>query len=135
MATTTNGIYYPTSSDPIAPLEGVFSTMATSVDTAITTINTSFNDAVKIIKSGVTSSFTVGTSVGNSTTVAVTFSSTPVAFSASPAITATLSMAATGSAYAVAIFGVSATGFTAKVTRVNGTTNDGDLFINWIARS
>ena len=120
MATTTNGIYYPTSSDPIAPLEGVFSTMATSVDTA-----------VKKIQSGVSSSFVVGTTVGNSNTITVTF---PVAFSAAPAITTSLSMTAAGSAYTLAIYAVSATQFTAKVTRVNGTTNDGNLFVNWIAR-
>ena len=35
MAVTSKNIYYPTSSDSVAPLEAVFSTMASSIDTAI----------------------------------------------------------------------------------------------------
>lgn len=35
MATTTKGIYYPTSTDTITPLESVFATVASSVDAAI----------------------------------------------------------------------------------------------------
>lgn len=35
MATTSKGIYYPTSTDTITPLESVFSTVASSVDAAI----------------------------------------------------------------------------------------------------
>lgn len=120
MALTTNGIYYPTSSDPIAPLEGVFSTMATSIDTA-----------VKRIQSGKSTNFTVGTTVGNNNEVTITFAT---AFSAVPAITATLEMAAAGSAYAIAVHSVTTTNFKVKVTRVNGTTNDGNLQIDWIAR-
>jgi hypothetical protein len=120
MALTTNGIYYPTSGDPIAPLEGVFSNMATSIDSA-----------VKRIQSGVSSTFIVGTTVGNSNEVTVTY---PVAFSAAPAIVATLEMAAAGSAYTVAVHSVTTTNFKVKVTRVNGTTNDGTLDVNWIAR-
>jgi len=120
MATTTNGIYYPTSSDNIAPLESVFATMATSVDTA-----------VKRIQSGRSSAITVGTTVGNSNTTTITFSP---AFSAAPFITGNVQMTASGSAYNVSFFGVSATGATAKVTRVAGTTSDGNLFVNWNAR-
>jgi hypothetical protein len=44
-------------------------------------------------------------------------------------------MSATGSAYNVSFFGVSTTGCTAKITRVAGTSNDGNLFVNWIARN
>jgi hypothetical protein len=121
MATTTNGIYYPTSSDNIAPLESVFSTMATSIDTA-----------VKKIESGTTTATTVGTTVGNANTVAITFAS---AFAAAPSIVGSVQMSATGSAYNVSFFGVSTTGCTAKITRVAGTSNDGNLFVNWIARN
>jgi hypothetical protein len=120
MATTTNGIYYPTSGDNIAPLESHFSTMATSIDTA-----------VKKIESGSSSTFTVGTSVGNSNEVTITFAS---AFSAAPSINATLEMTAAGSAYALAVHSVTTTTFKVKVTRVNGTSNDGNLQIDWIAR-
>lgn len=35
MATTAKGIYYPTSTDAITPLESVFSTVASSVDEAV----------------------------------------------------------------------------------------------------
>jgi hypothetical protein len=121
MATTTNGIYYPTSGDNIAPLESVFATMATSVDAA-----------VKRIQSGRSSSFTVGTTVGNSNTVAITFSP---AFSAAPFISGSVQMTASGSAYSVSFFGVTGAGCTAKITRVSGTSSDGNLFVNWIARN
>jgi hypothetical protein len=121
MATTTNGIYYPTSSDNIAPLESVFATMASSVD-----------DAVKKIESGKSTAFTVGTTVGNSNTTAITFAS---AFATVPSIVGSVQMNATGSAYSVSFHEVSETGCTAKVTRVAGTTNDGNLFVNWIARA
>ncbi len=121
MATTTNGIYYPTSSDNIAPLESVFATMATSID-----------DAVKTIDSGKSAAFIVGTTVGNSNTVAITFAAT---FAAAPSIMGSVEMSATGSAYTVNFFGVTTAGCTAKITRVAGTSSDGNLFVNWIARS
>ncbi len=121
MATTTNGIYYPTSSDSIAPLESVFSTMASSID-----------DAVKTIDSGKSSAVTVGTTVGNSNTVAITFAAT---FAAAPSIMGSVEMTASGSAYTVNFFGVTTTGCTAKITRVAGTSSDGNLFVNWIARN
>ena len=121
MATTTNGIYYPTSSDNIAPLESVFSTMATSIDTA-----------VKKIQSGTTTAITVGTTVGNSNTAAITFAT---AFAAAPSIVGSVQMTATGSAYTVNFFAVTTTGCTAKITRVAGTSDDGNLFVNWIARN
>ena len=35
MATTAKGIYYPTSTDAITPLESVFSTVASSIDEAV----------------------------------------------------------------------------------------------------
>ena len=120
MATTINGIYYPTSSDNIAPLESVFTTLADSVDAA-----------VKKIESGKSTAFTVGTTVGNSNTVAITFAS---AFASAPSIVGSVEMTATGSAYSVSFHGASTAGCTAKVTRVAGTSDDGNLFVNWIAR-
>ena len=120
MATTTNGIYYPTSSDNIAPLESHFATMATSIDTA-----------VKSIRAGRSSTFTVGTTVGNSNTTTITFSP---AFSAAPYITGNVQMSASGSAYSVSFHAVTATSAVAEVTRVTGTSSDGNLQVNWIAR-
>lgn len=120
MATTPNGIYYPTSSDNIAPLEAVFATMASSID-----------DAVKSIQSGKSSAVTVGTTVGNANTAAITFAT---AFATAPSITGSVQMTATGSAYTVNFFAVTTTGCTAKVTRVAETSDDGNLFVNWIAR-
>lgn len=43
MATTANhSIYYPTSGDPVTPLESVFATQASSTDAALTTVNNKF---------------------------------------------------------------------------------------------
>lgn len=118
--TTTRGIAYPESSDNIAPLETWFHGMATSID-----------DALAKSQSGKTSALTIAAPVGNSTTSAITF---PTAFTTVPNIVGSVSSTSTGSAYVVTFFNVSTTGCTAKVTRVYGTTNDGNLFVNWIAK-
>lgn len=120
MATTTRGIYYPTSSDNIAPLESHFSALAGSVDTALAKS-----------KSGSTATFTLGTTVGTATTITITF---PAVFATIPTITGTVQTAISGSAYVVNFFNVTATGATAKVTRVFGTSNDGNLRVNWMAK-
>lgn len=120
MATTTRGIYYPTSSDNIAPLESHFSVLAGSVDTALAKS-----------KSGTTAEFTLGTTVGTTTTVSISF---PVAFATIPTITGTVQTAISGSAYVVNFFNVTASGATAKVTRVFGTSDDGNLKVNWNAK-
>jgi hypothetical protein len=121
MATTTNGIYYPTSSDNIAPLESHFSLLAGSVD-----------EALLKSKSGTTSEFTLATTVGTTTTATITFAE---AFDAIPTITGSVQTAISGSAYVVNFFNVTASGATAKITRVFGTSNDGNLKVNWIARN
>ena len=120
MATTTRGIYYPTSSDNIAPLESHFSLLAGSVD-----------DTLAKSKSGSTSTFTLGTTVGTATTITITF---PAAFATIPVITGSVQTAISGAAYVVNFFNVTATGATAKVTRVFGTSNDGNLRVNWMAK-
>ena len=120
MATTTRGIAYPTSSDNIAPLESHFSLLAGSVD-----------EALANSKSGSTGTFTLGTTVGTATTVTITF---PVAFATIPTITGTVQTAISGAAYVVNFFNVTASGATAKVTRVFGTSNDGNLRVNWMAK-
>jgi hypothetical protein len=70
MATTAKGIYYPTSTDAITPLESVFSTVASSVDEAVPLSGT--QDVV----------FT-GTTAGSTQTATITF---PETLSAAPAL-------------------------------------------------
>lgn len=120
MATTTKGIYYPTSSDNIAPLESHFSLLAGSVDEALTKS-----------KSGSTEVFTLATTLGSATTITITF---PEEFDTIPTITGTVQTAISGSAYVVNFFNVTASAATAKVTRVYGTSDDGNLKVNWNAK-
>lgn len=117
---TTRNIAYPEASDDIAPLETWFHGMATSID-----------DALAKNQSGRTTALTLGTTVGTATTATITF---PAAFASVPNIVGSVSSTSTNSAYVVTFFNVSTTGCTAKITRVYGTTNDGNLFINWIAK-
>ena len=124
MATTAKGIYYPTSSDNIAPLETHFSGLASSVDALFSKI-----------KSGVTATFTGPTTVGTSTSpTAITFD-TP--FATAPAIVAILAGGSSAvEAYTVVIHTVSTTGFTAKVYKTNGTsTAETGLKVHWIAKA
>lgn len=117
---TSKGIAYPESSDNIAPLETWFSGMATSIDAALTKT-----------QSGKTTPVTLDTAVGTATTISISF---PTAFASVPSIVGSVSSTSTNSAYVVTFFNVSTTGCTAKITRVYGTTNDGNLLINWIAK-
>jgi hypothetical protein len=122
MATTSKGIYYPTSSDNIAPLESHFAGLASSVD-----------DALSKTQAGVTATFTGPATVGASISpTAITF---PVAFATSPAITATVSGGSSGvESYNVVIHTFGTTGFTAKVFKTNGTsTAESGLRVHWIA--
>jgi hypothetical protein len=122
MATTSKGIYYPTSSDNIAPLESHFAGLASSVDSALNKT-----------KSGVTPTFTGPAAVGSSVSpTTITF---PTAFATSPAISATLFGGSSAvEAYTVVIHSVSTTGFTAKVFKTNGTsTAETGLRVHWIA--
>lgn len=122
MATTSKGIYYPTSSDNIAPLESHFAGLATSVNTALNKM-----------QSGVTGTFTGPGAVGASTSpTAISF---PTAFATSPSIVATVSGGSSAvGAYTVVIHTFSTTGFTAKVYKTNGTsTAETGLRVHWIA--
>jgi hypothetical protein len=120
MATTTRGIYYPTSSDSIAPLESHFSVLADSVDGALANS-----------QSGSTAEFTLDTTVGTATTIAITFTEE---FPSIPNLIGTVTTAISGSAYSVSFYGASTTGSTVKVHRVFGTSNDGNLKVNWLAK-
>lgn len=122
MATTSKGIYYPTSSDNIAPLESHFSTLASSVNTALLKI-----------ASGKTSTFTGPSTMDSSVSqVSISFGQT---FATAPSVIATLvggSSAVAG--YTVVTYGVSTTSFSAKVYRTSATgTAETGLSIHWIA--
>ena len=124
MATTDKGIYYPTSSDNIAPLETHFSTLASSVDILFSKT-----------QSGSSETFTGPAAVGASTSpTAITFT-TP--FDTSPAVITTLVGGSSAvEAYTVVVHTVSTTGFTAKVYKTNGTsTAETGLKVYWIAKT
>jgi hypothetical protein len=122
MATTTRGITYPTSSDNIAPLESHFSALASSVDTVM----------AKNI-SGVTAAFSAPLTVGGTTTQVVSF---PTALGATPAVVASISSGSSAvSAYVVSLYSITASGFSAKITRIFGTDADTTLKLNWIAKA
>lgn len=102
MATTSKGIYYPTASDPVAPLQTVFANLAQSVDN-------------ELPLSG-TFSFSFTTNAATSQSVTPTFG---VTLGAAPQkILCTIRGA---SPYAVTVTASSTTGFTANVYRLSGT--------------
>lgn len=117
MATTNKGVFYPTSSDQIAPLESIFASVAATADNV-----------------GVVSGkqlFTGPSATGGVVTVSVTF---PETLSAAPYVTATVKGGSTTSVYAVTIVGDPTTvGFTAKVFRCDGSTAETDLYLVWHA--
>ena len=123
MATTTRGIAYPTSSDNIAPLETHFAALASSVDTAL---------GLEI--AGTTATFAAPLTVGGTTTQSVTFA-TPTTFTSVPTMVGNVSGGSSSvSAYAVNFYGVTVDGFSAKITRLTGTSADTTLKLNWIAK-
>jgi hypothetical protein len=117
MATTTaRGIYHPTSGDSIAPLETHFALLASSV-----------NDRIPVSDQKL---FTGPASTGGTVSVSVTFAT---AFSATPNVYATVEGTSVSSAYAVTLYNVTTTGFSATVYRINGSTAEANLSLNWIA--
>ena len=102
MATTTKGIYYPTASDPVAPLQTVFANLAQSVD-------------AELPLSG-SHSFSFTAAAGSSQNVSPTFGST---LAAAPQRIQLTVRGAGG--FASTVTTSSTTGFTANVHRLNGT--------------
>jgi len=126
MATTSKGIYYPEATDNIAPLETHFSTLASSVNTALSKI-----------ASGKTSTFTGP--AANDTSVSQLSISFGQTFATAPSVTANLigGSSAVG-AYTVVIHSVTTTSFSAKVYRTAASTPTANvaetgLSIHWIA--
>jgi hypothetical protein len=117
MAITNKGVYYPTSSDQITPLETVLANIA---DTA---------DNVGVVTGQ--QLFTGPSATGGVVTVSVTF---PITFSAAPKVIASVKGSSGASVYAATVVGnPTTTGFSAKVFRCNGSTAETDLYLVWSA--
>lgn len=128
MATTTNGIIYPTSSDNIAPLETHFANLANSADTAIAAVE-ALIDTPTVAGS---TPFTGPAYSSSTVSVPVTFTA-PLA--SPPVVVAVVQGSGSASTYVATIVGApTINGFTAKVWRVDGSTAETDLKLNWIAK-
>lgn len=128
MASTVLGITYPTSSDSIAPLETHFANLASSADTAIQDVI----DSIGSVSQVGSTSFTGPASSGSSVSVAVTF---PTVFTTVPSVVATVQGSGSVSTYIVTIAGTpTINGFNAKVWRIDGSTAETNLKLNWFAK-
>lgn len=117
MATTNKGIYYPTSSDQITPLESVFAGVASSIDNAA-------------IISG-QQLFTGPAAAAGFLDVSVTFTDT---FTVAPRVLVSVKGSINSSVYAASIVGDPTTsGFTARVFRCYGSSPETDLRLVYIA--
>ena len=109
MATTSKGIYYPTSSDSVAPLESVFSTMASSIDSAIALSGTQ--------------AITFSTVSPGTQTATINFGETLGV--APDKIQVTIKGPASGSSsYVPTVTGSTTTGFTVIIYRLNGSDTE-----------
>jgi hypothetical protein len=85
--------------------------------------------------SGRTATFSAPLTVGGTTTQVVVFD-TPIPMAVSPVVVGNVSSESTDvSAYVVNFYGISSTGFGAKITRIFGTSADTTLRLNWIAKA
>lgn len=124
MATTSNGIIYPTSGDNIAPLETHFANLANSVNTAIDEVT---GGAGATIKYG-TQDFTGPAAADGSVTVTVNF---PTAFLAAPVINLSVQG---NSSYVATVYGSpSLSSFVARIYRLDGSTAE-SLKLHWMAK-
>jgi hypothetical protein len=142
MASTSKGIVYPTSGDNIAPLETHFSALASSVNTALISIDEDITEqgteietlqtAIGNIQKGRFSSIT-GPQYRNSPKYVgvIPFSSR---FDGVPVVTASVSSTlATTSGYVVTVFAVTDLQFQARIWKINDTVEVETLTLNWIA--
>jgi hypothetical protein len=117
MAITNKGVYYPTSSDQITPLETVLANIADTADNVGSITGQQL--------------FTGPSATGGTVTVTVTF---PITFSTAPKVIASVKGGAGASVYAATVVGnPTTTGFSAKVFRCNGSTAETDLYLVWSA--
>lgn len=117
MPTTSKGVYYPSSSDQISPLQTILGNIAQTAD------NIGMLTGEQL--------FTGPGATGETVTVNVTFAS---ALSAAPKIFTTVKGGTGASVYAVTILGdPTVNGFSAKVFRCNGSTAETNLKLTWAA--
>jgi len=117
MANTTKGVTYPTSSDNIAPLETHFANLAQSADNA-----------------GILSGSESFTGPSDTTTPVNIYVAYGATLTGAPVVTANVRGGSGASAYVITISGApTTTGFTARVHRINGSSADSTLFIDWHA--
>ena len=117
MPNTPKGVYYPSSSDQIAPLHTILANIASTADNAGMLTGEQL--------------FTGPNATGETVTVTVTFAS-PLA--AAPKIFTTVKGGTGASVYAVTVLGdPTVNGFSAKVFRCNGSTAETDLNLTWAA--
>jgi hypothetical protein len=117
MPTTNKGIYYPSSSDQIAPLQTILGNIAQTAD----------NVGIITGEQG----FTGPATTGGVLTVNVSFAA-PLA--SVPKIFTTVRGGTGASVYAVTILGdPTVNGFSARVFRCNGSTAETNLKLTWAA--
>jgi hypothetical protein len=116
MPNTAKGIYYPDSTTTITPLESVFSTMATSIDSAIPLSGTS--------------SLSFSAVAGETQSTTVSFGQT---LSTAPdKIQVTIKGPVSGSSsYIATVTNSSTTGFTVLIYRLGGSTGTQSINIVW----
>lgn len=116
MATTTKGVFYPTSSDNIAPLETHLANIAQGADSV----------GVLAGQEGFVGPDATGSTAGVSVAFGVTLDSAPT-------VTCTVEAGAAASSYIATVTETTTTGFTAKVYRLNGSGADSTLKLHWMA--
>jgi hypothetical protein len=117
MAITNKGVTYPTSGDSIAPLETHFNQLADDADN------------VGVVSGAQT--FTGPATTGATVDVTVAM---PFTLSAAPKIVASVQGGTAASVYAITVLGApTATSFTVRVFKLNGSTAETDLQIVWMA--
>jgi hypothetical protein len=142
MASTSKGIVYPTSGDNIAPLETHFSALASSVNTALISIDEDITEQATKIE-------TLETNLGNiqkgkySNITGPQYRGTPksvgiipfqAAFPDAPIVVASVSSTlGTTSGYVVTVFGVTTSQFQARIWKTVDTVEIETLTLNWLA--
>jgi hypothetical protein len=117
MPNTPKGVYYPSSSDQITPLQTILGNIASTTDN------------IGMITGE--QQFTGPSATDGIVTVNVSF---PSALSAAPKVFITVKGGTGASVYAVTVLGdPTVNGFTAKVFRCNGSTAETDLNLTWAA--
>lgn len=120
MSTTAKGIFYPSSTDQITPLESVFSTVATSIDSAIPLSGT------EVISFSATA--------GNTQSATVSFGETLPA--APDKIQVTIKGPVSGSSsYIATVTNSTTTGFTVLIYRLGGSTGTQSINAVWSVMS